>query len=135
MPIVRWSQPLEQWYQEAMACSSTGERWRITPKGPAYLQELEEARAARSVARGSEEIVAQGKGDESSDAEIVAQGKGKGEGQGKGDDAQEALTVELLSGDAAREDLTLLSMFGGHLALLLAAREEAKGKAKGKGKD
>ena len=29
-----------------------------------------------SVAQGSEEIVAQGKGDESSDAEIVAQGKG-----------------------------------------------------------
>jgi len=28
------------------------------------------------VAQGSEEIVAQGKGDESSDAEIVAQGKG-----------------------------------------------------------
>ena len=62
-------------------------------------------------------------------------GKGKGEGKGKGDDAQEALTVELLSGDASREDLTLLSMFGGHLTLLLAAREEAKGKAKGKGKD
>jgi len=41
----------------------------------------------------------------------------------------------LLSGAAAREDLGLRAMFGEHLALLLADPEEAKGKAKGKGKD
>ena len=114
MPIVRWSQPLEQWYQEAMACSAKGQTklFRITPTGLAYLQESEEAAGkgkgpckakgkgkgdesgyetiAEIVAQGSEEIVAQGKGkgDESSDAEIVDQGQGKGNGRRQGQGRQ-----------------------------------------------